>query len=57
METPATLSSSGRPDSETHTWATNRTYRFTGGVAVFLLDIAENVIAGTPLRKYRVAGT
>jgi hypothetical protein len=57
MESWATLSSSGRLDTKNNTSTTNRTYGFTGGAAVFLIDIAENILASSPIYKYGVDGT
>jgi hypothetical protein len=57
METHATLSATGRVNTECHIFTTNPSYGFRGGTCTFLLDRAENIIANTPLRSYDVDGT
>ena len=56
METHATLSATGRVDTDCHIFTTNASHGFTGGTCTLLVDGAETIIASTPLRSYRVDG-
>jgi hypothetical protein len=57
METDVIFSSSSRVDSDIRIWTTNELSGFTGGVGVFFVDSAENVIGNLPMHTYGVDGT
>jgi hypothetical protein len=57
MQTAAQLSQNGLLTATTHTWTTNAFYGFTGGVAVFVFDGGDNVLAQSGVQTFGVDGT
>lgn len=57
MRTEVKVSNTGRIDAETKTWTTEFARGYHGGVVVYLLDEADNVLYSTQPRRFGVNGT